>query len=136
MAYDEAAVARAREFVAGIRASTVCERCGRQPIEWHNDEHIEFPYRRVAHLVALGFPIARIEAEIEASEALCRSCHMAVDGRAAALTAARPFKLGVKQPPKPCSECGAPTNPLRRGRCRRCYKLAARAGAFPGVAGG
>lgn len=71
-----------KEAVAALRAATVCERCGAQPIEWHNEEHPENPSRRVAYMAAHGYPLERVEAEIAKCEALCRRCHMGEDGRA------------------------------------------------------
>jgi ribosomal protein L40E len=111
----------AQEYVASVRAETICERCGSQPVEWHNESHAAKLYFRVSTLCILGRSIERIQQEIDTCEAFCRSCHMAIDGRAAALVAARPFKKGDRQPPRPCSECGAETNPQWHGRCRRCY---------------
>lgn len=39
---------------------------------------------------------------------MCRRCKMRADGRSG-------------QPPKPCASCRAPSKPLRRGLCGRCY---------------
>lgn len=127
MPYDPATAMEsrraARRFVSEVRALTVCERCGRQPVEWHHDEHVAYPHRRVGRLVSLGASITRIQREIAMCTALCRSCHMDLDGRAAALTAARPRKKGDVFPAKPCRECGRPSKPLRRGLCSRCYQV-------------
>jgi hypothetical protein len=71
----------AKAYSAQRRAETVCEVCGAQPIEWHSEEHIRFPRRRVAHLTSAGRPIDEIEAEIQACAALCRRCHMEEDRR-------------------------------------------------------
>lgn len=112
----------AQEYVASIRARTVCERCGSQPVEWHNESHAARPYFRVSTLCILGRSIERIQREIDASAALCRSCHMAVDGRAAALVASRPRKKGdVIVLPAPCAVCRKPYKPLRKGLCGTCY---------------
>ncbi len=80
----------ARAHVDAIRARTFCTKCSGQPIEWHSDAHLLNTNRRIAHLVALGFPIPVIDAEIAKCEPLCRSCHMRIDGRTAALLAACP----------------------------------------------
>jgi hypothetical protein len=112
--------ATAKAYVAAERAKTVCAECGRQPIEFHREEHHDFPNNRVAGLAARGQSIERIAREIAASTPLCRRCHMKHDGRLAALSLVRPFKKGDKQPPKPCAACGTPANPLRKGLCNRC----------------
>ena len=75
------AKAVARAFMVKVRATTKCQRCGRQPVDFHNPAHEARPSRRVARLAAMGYPIARIQAEIDASEPLCRRCHMKEDGR-------------------------------------------------------
>lgn len=52
---------------------------------------------------------------------LCRSCHMALDGRAEKLaenSRARHRPL----PPKPCLKCTRLYKPLRRGLCSACYE--------------
>ena len=120
MATTEQRIARNRAYVDERRAATVCERCGAQPIEWHNPAHEGHRNRQVSHLAAITVSIARIAREIEESTALCRSCHMATDGRAQAFA-----ELGAtqrqRQPPQPCAACGRPSNPLRQGKCRRCY---------------
>jgi hypothetical protein len=35
--------------------------------------------------------------------------------------------VNVKQPPKPCMECGRLTNPRTRGKCQACYRRELRA---------
>jgi 5-methylcytosine-specific restriction endonuclease McrA len=52
-------------------------------------------------------------------EILCRSCHMAVDGRAQRLAEAGRKKIGTKTL-KQCVNCGELKNPLRKGLCHRC----------------
>jgi len=120
MPYSQSAKLAAKTHVAAIRAVTQCAQCGKQPIEWHSEDHLTNTNRRVAHLVALGFPISVIDAEIAVCTALCRSCHMAEDGRLIGLTAFRPLHKGTSLPPKPCTECGRSAKPLRRGLCNRC----------------
>jgi hypothetical protein len=71
----------AREFVAAVRATTVCKKCGKQPIEWHREEHVATPSRRINQMAGWGAPIDSIKAEILRCEALCRRCHMEEDGR-------------------------------------------------------
>jgi hypothetical protein len=51
-------------------------------------------------------------------EILCRSCHMAVDGRTARL--ADIVRSRAPVPPKPCRVCQRLSKPLRKGRCPRC----------------
>jgi len=120
MSYGEAARQAAKQHVAEIRAATFCEGCGGQPIEWHSESHETRSNRRVAHLVALGFPLSVIDAEIAQCQALCRSCHMKLDGRLAALQAAKPRQKGRVFDPKPCIQCGKLAKPLRKGLCNRC----------------
>lgn len=76
-----ASVERARAHVARVRASTVCEICGKQPIEWHHDDHVEKPSRRVSTMAENGRPIEEIQAEIDRCTPVCRGCHQAIDGR-------------------------------------------------------
>jgi len=49
----------------------------------------------------------------------CRRCHMRDDGRLEAFIAKRRERPAPQ--PKPCVECGLPSNPVRKGHCRRCY---------------
>lgn len=52
---------------------------------------------------------------------LCTMCHMTVDGRRARFAERmRQLPQSQPQPPKPCSNCGAPSKPLTLGRCERC----------------
>lgn len=101
--------ARASAFVSSIRQMTFCQRCGAQPIEWHNQEHEGNPQRRIANMVGQGNTPIRILAEIEKCTALCRRCHMAIDGRTKKLVAAG----GWRAKPRPrvqgrfASEVGA-----------------------------
>lgn len=128
MPYDYADKIKAARYVAEIRAKTFCP-CGRQPVEWHHEDHLKNPNKRIAHLVALGFPISVIQEEIDRCEALCRRCHMQLDGRLDALINNRPFKKGDIQPLKICKICNQPAKPLRRGRCNRCnYQYLAKQG--------
>lgn len=107
----------ARDFVDALNARTVCAHCGKQPIEWHNPEHVELNRKnfRISSLVARHFPIDKIQAEIARCIPLCRSCHMKEDGRMRNLT---PGATVV--PPSPCVECGRVFKPLRRGFCGPC----------------
>lgn len=81
---------RAKAHVERIRAMTVCERCGAQPVEWHNDDHSRHPGRRIGRLVSNGMPLEVIDAEIAVCEAVCRPCHFEADGR-------RPWWLGDRE---------------------------------------
>ncbi len=56
MPYTAESKRLAKEPVSNLRANTFCCHCGNQPIEYHNEEHEQDNNRRVAHLVALGFP--------------------------------------------------------------------------------
>lgn len=79
--------AQAREFIANVRAETVCHSCGAQPVDFHRKEHEAVPHFRVAFLAAQGRSAGRIQQEIDLSVALCRKCHMALDGRGQKLAA-------------------------------------------------
>lgn len=119
--YSEESKLIAKTHVAEIRAKTFCIHCGRQPVEWHNEEHEYNSNRRIAHLVALGFPISVIDEEISECEPVCRSCHMKFDGRTDSLVAAAPQQKGYSEQPIPCGNCGTSTKPNWRGMCRKCY---------------
>lgn len=56
---------------------------------------------------------------------LCRRCHMTVDGRLEAFINA-PDRS--PRPPKPCTNCGRPSKPLRKGRCHTCNEYLRRNG--------
>lgn len=71
----------AKAYVQKIRATTVCRKCGRQPIEWHSEKHKNHQHRRVGAMAMAGLPIATIAAEIKRCVPLCRRCHMVNDGR-------------------------------------------------------
>jgi hypothetical protein len=112
----------AREFLAKIRAKTFCKECGRQPVDFHRQEHEVDGNLRVSRMAARGHPIDVIQAEIDKCTALCRSCHMKEDGRLDALSLNKPRQNGViLVGPKPCIICGAPSKPTRKGKCRHCY---------------
>lgn len=89
---------RNRAFVAVVRARTVCERCGDAPIEWHNPEHEQSPERRLSRMVSQTVSLDRIAAEIAECQALCRMCHMTIDGRLQALSV-RPLCMKNRIPP-------------------------------------
>ena len=121
MPYSNASKIAAKNFVSELRAKTKCERCEGGPIEWHSDSHLTNGNRRVAHLVALGYPIDEIKKEISECNALCRSCHMATDGRLEKLSENKPRQKGmVCVAIKSCSQCGKKEKYLRRGLCNRC----------------
>lgn len=52
---------------------------------------------------------------------LCRACHMIEDGRIEVGTRGPRDGTGVKAI-SPCSKCGRPYKPLRRGMCNGCYE--------------
>lgn len=113
---------RNRSFVSSVNAATKCQECGAQPIEWHHFGHCKKPNARVSSLVTQGCSIARIQAEMDVCEPLCRTCHMKVDGRMASFLAARPRQPGSSfVDPSPCSCCGRVVKPLRRSLCSGCY---------------
>lgn len=98
-----------------VRAATPCTRCGARPVEYHRAEHVVRPQDRVSTMASRGEPVEKIAAEIARCEALCRSCHMRVDGRI------ETFRTSPEvQPPRECSECGRLFKPLRRGLCAAC----------------
>ena len=112
----------AKEFLKGIRACTVCKKCGQQPVDFHREEHEIDGNLRVSRMAARGHPIEMIQVEIDKCEALCRSCHMKEDGRLDTLSLNKPRQKGmVFIGPVPCVVCGTPAKPTRKGKCRRCY---------------
>jgi hypothetical protein len=114
--------AKAARLASDIRYSVPCARCGAFPIEFHRDEHVNFPYKRICHMVSRGAFLDEIINEIRLCSPLCRSCHMKVDGRGSALTANRPLKRGsLLSKPAQCKKCDTIYKPLRRGMCANCY---------------
>ena len=111
----------ATKFVEAVNAVTFCARCGKQPIEWHHDDHPGKPNDRVSSLRTQGASLARIKAEMDKCEPVCRSCHMRLDGRAKALQESSPRQKGKTYvPPSPCSCCGRITTRTRNGKCATC----------------
>ena len=81
----------------------LCEECGEAPaVERHHRD---------------GDTFNNTPANVAA---LCRTCHMRLDGRLEAFRL-QAMTRDKTQPPKPCSECGRLYKPLRRGLCARCY---------------
>lgn len=119
----EAARARNRTFVGEVNARTVCAHCGAQPIEWHNPEHVQLGREgfRIGTMLMGGSTIGAIKSEMARCTPLCRRCHMAEDGRLAAF-AKQASAPRAEQTAKPCTQCGQPYKPLRRGLCRPCYR--------------
>ena len=102
--------ARDTAYLRALRAETRCIRCGAQPVEFHHDDHPEHPTRRVGFLAHRGASLRRIQAEIARCEALCRRCHMLVDGR-----------IGQsRKEPRPCTQCGRPMMAVTRRICVNC----------------
>lgn len=65
----------AREFVYQYLLDHPCQRCGEadpRVLEFH---HIEGKDRAVSELVAGGYPLAKILAEISKCQVLCSNCH-------------------------------------------------------------
>ncbi len=120
MGYSLESKIRAKAYVAEIRSNTYCELCGKQPIEWHHVDHEINGNNRVSHLTSQGHPISRLKIEIEKCQALCRSCHMKIDGRLQSLLEKCPNKLGSRSLPKACIKCGKLEQYLRKGLCNRC----------------
>ena len=114
---------RNRAFVTEVNARTFCAHCGKQPIEWHNPEHMlpgRKPYR-LSQMVWRCRSIAAIQTELDRCTPLCRRCHMIEDGRLAQFVQAGvPQRGGRQRSTAPCSECGRAYWPLRRGLCSRC----------------
>src|SRR3990167_8680290 len=109
----------ATEFVETINRHSQCVLCGKQPIEWHREEHKE--NARVSSLRAQGASIRRIEAEMRLCTPVCRSCHMRSDGRLTALRQNAPYQRGgVYVAARPCIICHRVFKPLRRGMCYTC----------------
>ena len=116
------AIERNRAYMADLKARTVCAHCGAQPVDWHNPEHVELNRRRfrIGTMAGKGQSIAAIESELARCTPLCRRCHMAEDGRLAALASRRPGSQ-MKTPARPCAKCQRPYKPLRKGLCASCY---------------
>jgi len=72
---------RTREYINALRDRTPCAICAGPMFDWHNEEHVAHPDRRVGHLVNRSRPLAIILAEIATCIPLCRRCHMAEDHR-------------------------------------------------------
>lgn len=123
----------ARALIVEVNARTVCAHCGKQPIEWHNPEHVELNRKhfRIGFLVAQGRSLKTIRAELERCTPLCRRCHMAEDGRLKKFVEAggSRFPVGFSTPLKPCTVCQREYKPLRRGLCMRCWHRAHRPGS-------
>lgn len=117
-----AAKARARAYMKQVRANTPCVRCGvLKPVDFHNHEHVQDDSRRIAHMAARGASIPALQAEIAKCTPLCRRCHMREDGRMLRLAESHPLKKGMLLVgPSPCTRCGIPAKPLRKGLCNRC----------------
>ncbi len=111
---------KAKAFVAKRRAETACVRCGKKPIDWHSEEHIKKPNRRISRMAAQGKSLFSIAAEIARCEALCRRCHMIGDGRLPRFVAASAPTRQRATEPKSCGACGKTAKPLRKGLCNRC----------------
>jgi hypothetical protein len=107
-----------RTYITEVNARTFCAHCGRQPIEWHNAEHAELNRhdRRVGYMVSRGSSIDAIAAEIATCTPLCLPCHRKEDGRIEKMVRAQKRTRNTA----PCSDCGAPYFPLRRGLCHAC----------------
>lgn len=73
----------ARAFMASVRQRIVCEICGKQPVDFHSDDHPRYPWRRLSSLVAGGASPSRLQREMDVCRPLCRTCHQVVDGRLA-----------------------------------------------------
>lgn len=111
----------AMAFLAALNARSFCAHCSAQPIEWHNPEHVR-PGReryRISDLVNQPRSLQTIQAEIARCTPLCRRCHMTEDGRLSHFVtmASVPKPIGDA---RPCSDCGNPAKPLRRGLCNAC----------------
>ena len=78
-----------------------CKKCGAPGTDRHHHD---------------GNPLNNAEGNVYP---LCRRCHMALDGRLAAMVGRN--KQGRTVPPKPCAQCARLMKPLRLGLCGRCY---------------
>jgi len=110
-------VKRSQLWTDAVRSNTYCKLCGRQPIDWHNPEHLKHPYRRVGKMAGGGRTISAIAKEISNCIPLCRSCHMKEDGRLDTLL----NRPRLTTPAKNCSACNEKYKPLRAGLCAKCY---------------
>ena len=105
-----AARRKAKAFVAEWREFATCANCGRQPVDFHNPEHLTKKANRICNMVSRGEKVKTIAAELRRCIPLCRSCHMKEDGRLEALNANKPRYKGIVIAPKQCSECGRAGN--------------------------
>lgn len=70
-----------KKVIDEIRSKTYCYDCGKQPIEWHNEDHTIYPERRISHMLSKNRPLTIILDEISQCIPLCRKCHIHRDGR-------------------------------------------------------
>ena len=70
-----------KAIIDKIREETVCANCGKQPIEWHHEEHTIYPNRRISRMLSKNKTLESILAEINVCVPLCRKCHIRMDGR-------------------------------------------------------
>lgn len=109
----------AKDHVDTIREKLKCSSCGLphsvSPIEFHHDDHLEYPERRVSRLVTYGVSLAEIDLEISKCLPLCRSCHQILDGRLDAM------HEGNRKWGEYCLWCNKFYKPLKHGLCETCY---------------
>lgn len=124
-AWEAARIRRNREYVASIRARTVCESCGAQPIQWHREEHKQHGYRRVGNLAGTHCSLERIDREIAACQAFCHKCHSRIEGRTEHLAKVGRIAAVAKRlrhlPLRPCVRCKSMVKKLTLGFCGKCY---------------
>lgn len=120
--------AAAQMYVDKIKAGLACVSCGALEIEFHNEEHIEYPHRRVSNLVSRGESLEIIDREIRRCTPICRSCHMQLDGRMDGLLESSKSRI---KPPEHCIFCNKLDKRLRDQLCARCYRYEYILGEWP-----
>ena len=113
----------ARLHVEEIRTKTVCSSCGEsKAIDFHHKDHPRYPSHRISQLIWEGVSLDRIDREIEKCTALCRRCHLVLDGRLENLKKVNPhYKIHVG-PQRYCRFCEKPCKILWEGLCRSCFE--------------
>lgn len=112
----------AKAFAIRMRQQTECARCGSKPIDWHSYDHAKGIRPRVSRMVSIGASVEEIKAEMDRCTALCRSCHMAEDGRLRELIQNGERYRKTLTAPSPCITCGHLYKPLRLGLCIKCWR--------------
>jgi hypothetical protein len=119
MARNVSIRARNRSFIDAVNSQTICAKCGCQPIQWHNPEHVALGRQkyRIGNMASSTYSLLAIRAELARCTPLCARCHMHEDGPHQPHIQHRPRQ---HKPPMPCVECGKLWKYRRRGLCGTC----------------